>query len=62
MKTAPDRDNAIKFLQLLLSRIGTAMLTDHGPTPISPALVSPADFRNLPETLRPLVRMTDSVR
>jgi molybdate/tungstate transport system substrate-binding protein len=62
MKTAPNRDNAIKFLQLLLSGTGTAMLTDHGPTPISPALVSPADFRNLPESLRPLVRMTDSIR
>jgi hypothetical protein len=62
MKTAPNRDNAIKFLQLLLSRTGTAMLMDHGPTPISPALVSPADFRNLPESLRPLVRMTDSIR
>src|SRR5580704_1716950 len=62
MKTAPNRDNAVKFLQLLLSRTGTAMLTDHGPTPISPALVSPADFRNLPESLRPLVRMTESIR
>jgi molybdate/tungstate transport system substrate-binding protein len=62
MKTAPNRDNAIKFLQLLLSRTGTAMLTDHGPTPLSPALVSPADFRSLPESLRPLVSMTDASR
>jgi ABC-type molybdate transport system substrate-binding protein len=62
MKTAPNRANAIKFLQLLLSRTGTAMLTAHGPTPVSPALVSRADFRNLPESLRPLVRMAEPIR
>jgi ABC-type molybdate transport system substrate-binding protein len=62
MKTAPNRDNAIKSLQLLLSRTGTAMLMEHGPTPLSPALVSPADFRNLPESLLSLVSMADSIR
>ena len=56
MKDAPDRENAIKFLQLLLNPTGTAMLKNNGPEPISPALVSPADFRKLPESLRPLVR------
>ena len=53
---APNRENAVKFLQLLLSPAGTAVLNDNGPAPISPALVSPADFRNLPESLRSLVR------
>jgi molybdate/tungstate transport system substrate-binding protein len=53
---APNKENAIKFLQLLLSPTGTALLKDNGPAPISPALVSPADFHKLPESLRPLVK------
>ena len=56
MKDAPNRENAVKFLQLLLGPTGTAMLKENGPAPISPALVSPADFRKLPESLRPLVK------
>ncbi len=55
LKDAPNKENAIKFLQLLLSPAGKASLIDNGPAPISPALVSPADFRNLPESLRSLV-------
>jgi len=53
---APNRENAVKFLQLLLSATGTASLNDNGPAPLSPALVSPADFHKLPESLRPLVK------
>jgi molybdate/tungstate transport system substrate-binding protein len=56
LKDAPNAENAIKFLQLLLSPAGKASLIDNGPAPISPALVSPADFRSLPESLRSLVR------
>jgi molybdate/tungstate transport system substrate-binding protein len=56
LKDAPHRENAIKFLQLLLSPAGTASLNQNGPAPIIPALVSPADYRNLPESLRPLVK------
>lgn len=56
LKDAPNKENAIKFLQLLLSPAGTASLKENGPDPLSPALVSPADLRNLPESLRPLVR------
>jgi molybdate/tungstate transport system substrate-binding protein len=56
MKDAPNRENAIKFLQLLLSPAGTASLKDNGPDPISPALVSPGDLPKLPESLRPLVK------
>ncbi len=58
MKDAPNKDNAIKFLQLLLSPAGTASLNENGPEPISPALVSPADLHRLPESLRPLVKIT----
>jgi molybdate/tungstate transport system substrate-binding protein len=56
LKDAPNKENAIKFLQLLLGPSGTASLNDNGPAPVSPALVSPADFHKLPESLRPLVK------
>jgi molybdate/tungstate transport system substrate-binding protein len=58
MKDAPNKDNAIRFLQLLLSPAGTASLKENGPEPISPALVSPADLHKLPESLRSLVKTT----
>ena len=57
LKQAANRENAVKFLQLLLSPTGTALLNANGPAPISPALVSPADFHNLPESLRPLIKI-----
>jgi molybdate/tungstate transport system substrate-binding protein len=56
MKDGPNRENAIKFLQLLLGPAGAASLKENGPAPISPAQVSPGDFRKLPESLRPLVK------
>lgn len=55
MKEAPDRDNAIKFLEMLLGPEGNKALTQNGPDPIAPARVSAADLRNLPEPLRALV-------
>jgi molybdate/tungstate transport system substrate-binding protein len=55
LKDAPNKQNAIKFLQLLLSPEGTSALKKNGPDPLSPAIVSSEDFRNLPEPLRPLV-------
>jgi len=55
LKDAPNNENAIKFLQLLLGPAGKEALDDNGPAPVSPALVSPADFRKLPEPLRSLV-------
>ena len=58
LTNSPNRENAVKFLQLLLGATGTALLDENGPASISPALVSPADFRKLPESLRPLVRAT----
>ena len=57
MKDAPNKENAIKFLRLLLSATGKASLDENGPAPISPAQVSPADFRKLPDSLRNLVRV-----
>ncbi len=56
LKNAPDRDNAIKFLQLLLSPAGTKSLRENGPDPLTPALVSAEDFANLPQSLRGLVK------
>jgi molybdate/tungstate transport system substrate-binding protein len=56
LKAAPDRENAIKFLQMLLGPAGTASLNEHGPTPVTPASVTPADFHKLPAALRPLVK------
>jgi molybdate/tungstate transport system substrate-binding protein len=58
MKEAPNKDNAIKFLQLLLGPAGMASLNENGPAPITPALVSPADLQKLPESLRSLVKTT----
>ncbi len=56
MNDAPNRANAVKFLELLLGPTGTAMLKENGPAPIEPALVSAADYRKLPASLRPLVK------
>jgi molybdate/tungstate transport system substrate-binding protein len=56
MKDAPNQENAIQFLQLLLGPAGTSSLNVNGPSAISPAQVSPADLRRLPASLRPLVK------
>jgi molybdate/tungstate transport system substrate-binding protein len=55
VKDAPNRENAIKFLQLLLGPAGKAALNGNGPAPISPALVNSKDFRALPAILRSMV-------
>ena len=56
LKHAPNRDSAVKFLELLLSSAGTALLIENGPAPISPALVNPMDLPKLPESLQHLVK------
>src|SRR5580658_6895184 len=56
LKDAPNKQNAIKFMELLLSPVGAATLNENGPDALSPALVNPQDFKNLPEALRPLVK------
>jgi molybdate/tungstate transport system substrate-binding protein len=55
LKDAPNKENAIKFLQLLLGPTGTELLRENGPDPLMPALVSASDFGKVPEPLRPLV-------
>ncbi len=57
MKNAPNRDNALRFLQLLFSPSGVAMQTSAGPEPISPPLVSKSDYAKLPVALQSLVRV-----
>jgi molybdate/tungstate transport system substrate-binding protein len=52
-------ENAIAFVNLLLEAGGTAALTRYGPTPISRALVSTADYARLPKSLQPLVKAGD---
>jgi molybdate/tungstate transport system substrate-binding protein len=56
MKDAPNRQNAIRFLELLLGPAGTASLKENGPTPISPAVASPDSFNKLPQSLKSLVK------
>jgi molybdate/tungstate transport system substrate-binding protein len=57
MTGAPNKENAIKFLELLLGPKGAAILRENGPDPLSPALVSAGDFRKLPDSLKPLVKV-----
>lgn len=56
LKNAPNKDNAIKFLELLLGPEGTRSLKENGPDPLTPALATPADQSKLPSSLRALVR------
>ena len=55
-RQSPNQENAIAFVNLLLGRSGTAALTAVGPAPITPALVSTADYPRLPKSLRPLIK------
>ena len=55
LKTAQHPEYALKFLQLLFSSQGVTLQTATGPAPISPPLVSRADYTHLPESLRSLV-------
>jgi molybdate/tungstate transport system substrate-binding protein len=57
MKSAPNRDNAIAFLQLLFSSRGMAMQTESGPTPIIPPVASRGDYSHLPAALKSLVHV-----
>jgi hypothetical protein len=58
LKNAPHRENAVRFLEMLLGPTGRAALTANGPSPIVPAVVSQDDLARLPEALRTLVRTT----
>ncbi len=56
MTHAPNSESAVRFLEMLLGQPGAAALTEFGPAPLTPALVSPEDWPKLPKTLRALVR------
>jgi molybdate/tungstate transport system substrate-binding protein len=56
LKDAPNKQNAIKFLQLLLGPEGNSALKKNGPDPLSTPIVTSSDLRNLPEPLQSLVR------
>ena len=60
LKDSPNKNNAVRFLQLLLGPSGVAALTENGPAPISPALVSAESFARLPQSLQTLVRKTEN--
>jgi molybdate/tungstate transport system substrate-binding protein len=57
LKKAPNKDNAVKFLQYLLGPVGQAALATNGPAPIIPAVVSHEDYKKLPKSLRSLVQV-----
>jgi len=50
-----NHDNALAFAALALGPIGRAALNAHGPVPVTPAIVSADDFKQLPPALRALV-------
>ena len=56
MKAAPNRENALAFLELLFSSQGAAILSAVGPAPLSPPIVSKQDFALLPAALKALVQ------
>lgn len=56
LNTAPHHAAAVQFLQVLFSPQGAALQAASGPTPISPPVVSRADYGQLPAELQPIVR------
>jgi hypothetical protein len=61
LNTAPNRDNAIKFLHLLFTPddVGQASLRGVGPEPISPPVVTADDYGRLPTELQSLIGRGD---
>jgi len=55
LRTAPNYANAVQFLQLLFSAQGVALQSATGPAPISPPVVSAADYGQVPSELQSLV-------
>ena len=56
LNTAPHYAAAVQFLQLLFSPQGVALQAASGPTPISPPVVSRADYGQLPAELQSVVK------
>ena len=52
----PNQENAIAFVNLLLGPVGATAFNAHGPSPISPALVSAIDYARLPKSIQSLVK------
>lgn len=59
-RTSANKDSALAFVALMLGPIGTAALNANGPPPLTPALVSSADYGRIPSMLRALVRPTST--
>ena len=60
LKSAPNADNAVKFLQLLLGPQGVAIQRSVGPEPVSPPTVPDAsEHHKLPAELRSLVKVAN---
>jgi len=61
LNSAPNRENAIKFLQLLFTPgdIGQSMLQKFGPSPISPPVATADDYAQLPPELQTLTTSGD---
>jgi molybdate/tungstate transport system substrate-binding protein len=55
LKTAPNPDNAIRFLQYVLGTTGQDAFKTAGPTPLIPAEVTRQDFEKVPSSLLPYV-------
>ncbi len=55
LRSAPNYANAIQFLQLLFSAQGVALQTATGPAPISPPVVSAAEYGQVPSELQSIV-------
>ena len=55
LNAAPHHAAAVQFLQLLFSAQGVALQAASGPTPISPPVVSRADYGQLPVELQSVV-------
>jgi molybdate/tungstate transport system substrate-binding protein len=55
IKKSANQENALAFLGLLLGPGGTTALNANGPSPVTPALVRPDDYKRIPQALRALV-------
>jgi molybdate/tungstate transport system substrate-binding protein len=51
-KNSANADDAIAFVSLLLSPVGSAALNANGPAPIAPAVVSRSDYPRVPKTIK----------
>jgi ABC-type molybdate transport system substrate-binding protein len=55
LNNSANQKNAMAFVSLLLGPVGTAAFNAHGPSPITPAQVSAADYARVPKSMQSLV-------